>query len=85
MAALVLLIAAAAWTSARDERALDVDGPPAPRRSAPLRARPRSAILVVDHFEQVNVVAVGLAALALALVLVRLVLTFRENAAALRA
>ena len=74
-----LLIAAAAWTSARDERALDVQG--RPLLAVPLLcAATAIGVLVVDHFEQVNVAAVALAALALALVLVRLVLTFRENA-----
>jgi two-component system cell cycle response regulator len=74
-----LLIAAAAWTSARDERALDVQG--RPLLAVPLLCAVTAiGVLVVDHFEQVNVAAVALAALALALVLVRLVLTFRENA-----
>ena len=73
-----LLIAAAAWSSARDERSLDVEG--RPLLAVPLLcATTATGVLVVDHFEQVNLVAVGLAALALALVLVRLVLTFREN------
>ena len=37
-------------------------------------------ILVYDHFARLNLVAVGLAALTLLLVIVRLGLTFRENA-----
>ena len=73
-----LLIAAAAWSSARGERALDVEG--RPLLAVPLLcAATATGVLVVDHFEQVNEFAVFLATLAIALVLVRLVLTFREN------
>jgi diguanylate cyclase (GGDEF)-like protein len=73
-----LVIASAAWVEARHERRLDVTG-------RPLLAVPAVcallgiAILVVDHFARVNVLAVGLAAATLLLVIVRLVMTFREN------
>ena len=75
----MLLIATAAWISGRDERTLDVAG-------RPLLAVPvvcalgAIGIFVFDHFERVNVLALTLAAVALLLVVVRLVLTFRENA-----
>ena len=75
----MLLIASAAWVSARRERTLDVDG--RPLLAVPIVcALGAMGILVVDHFARVNVFAIGLAIAALALVLVRLVLTFRENA-----
>jgi two-component system, cell cycle response regulator len=73
-----LVIAAAAWIGARDERRLDIAGRPllvVPAVCALLGI----AILVVDHFARVNVLAVGLAAATLLLVIVRLVMTFREN------
>lgn len=73
-----LLIALAAWVDTSRERGLRVDG-------RPLLAVPAAcllvgtAILVVDHFAGVNLLAVLLAAASLVLVLVRLVFTFREN------
>jgi diguanylate cyclase (GGDEF)-like protein len=74
-----LLIAASAWTAVRGEATLEVEG-------RPLLAVPTVCalvgigILVVDHFDRLNVLAVALAAATLLLVLVRLVFTFRENA-----
>ena len=73
-----LLIAFAAWIDSSDERGFEIDG-------RPLLAVPAACalvaigILVVDHFAGVNVLAVGLAAGSLLLVLLRLVVTFREN------
>ena len=74
-----LLIAASGWIAVRDEASLEVEG-------RPLLAVPTICalvgvgILVVDHFDRLNVLAVALAATTLLLVLVRLVFTLRENA-----
>jgi diguanylate cyclase (GGDEF)-like protein len=74
-----LLIAAAAWVETRGERSLQLEG-------RPLLAVPAVCALVaimilgVDHFAGVNVIAAALAAGTLLLVLVRLAVTFRENA-----
>jgi diguanylate cyclase (GGDEF)-like protein len=74
-----LLIAGAAWVRTHDERHLRAEG-------RPLLAVPSVCalvaigVLVVDHFDTVNIVAVGLATLTLLLVIVRLAFTFRENA-----
>jgi diguanylate cyclase (GGDEF)-like protein len=74
-----LLIATAAWVRANDEKQLHTHG-------RPLLAVPAACalvaigILLYDHFAQLNVVAVGLATVTLLLVIVRLGLTFRENA-----
>ena len=74
-----LLIATAAWVSARHERALDVDG--RPLLAVPIAcALGATGILVFDHFTRVNILALTLATAGLVLVVVRLVLTFRENA-----
>jgi diguanylate cyclase (GGDEF)-like protein len=73
-----LLIAFAAWIDPSDERGLEIEG-------RPLLAVPAACalvvtgILVVDHFAGVNLLAVGLAAGGLLLVLLRLAITFREN------
>jgi two-component system, cell cycle response regulator len=74
-----LLIAAAGWVAVRGEARIDVKG-------RPLLAVPTAGalvgvgILVVDHFDRLNLFAVALAAATLLLVLVRLAFTFRENA-----
>ena len=74
-----LLIATAAWVETHDERYLRTHG-------RPLLAVPAACaliaigILVYDHFARLNVLAVGLAAATMLLVIVRLALTFRENA-----
>lgn len=73
----MLLLAAAVWQPPR-------------RMDVPLIGRPLLAtslvcaavglaILVVDHFHRLNLLAVGLAAATLAAVAIRLVFTFREN------
>ncbi len=74
----MLLIAGAAWMPDRTREALDVEG-------RPLLAVPAACaflatgILVYDHFARLNLLAIGLATATLALVVVRLALTFREN------
>ncbi len=75
----VLLIAAAGWVAARDEPGLQVEGRPLLAVPA-LCALVGIGILVIDHFNRVNVVAVALAATTLLMVLLRLAFTFRENA-----
>jgi two-component system cell cycle response regulator len=73
-----LLIAGAAWADERGERSLAIEG-------RPLLAVPAACalvsigILVYDHFQHVNLLAVILATVTLLLVVVRLVSTFREN------
>jgi diguanylate cyclase (GGDEF)-like protein len=74
-----LMIAAAAWVRTRDQRSLRTHGRPLLAVPA-VCALVAVTILVVDHFEKLNVVAVALAALTLVLVVVRLAYTFRENA-----
>jgi diguanylate cyclase (GGDEF)-like protein len=74
-----LLIAGAAWVRTHDERHLRAEG-------RPLLAVPSVCalvaigVLLADHFDTVNILAVALATLTLLLVIVRLVFTFRENA-----
>jgi hypothetical protein len=72
-----LLMAGAAWVT-RDDRTLDVKGRPLLAVPA-VCALAAMAILVVDHFAGINVLAVGFAAATLLLVVARLVVTFREN------
>jgi diguanylate cyclase (GGDEF)-like protein len=73
-----LLIAAAAWFGSRNERAFSVEG-------RALLAVPAfcallaTGILVYDHFERVNLLALVLATATLVLVVFRLAATFREN------
>jgi diguanylate cyclase (GGDEF)-like protein len=74
-----LLIAAAAWVGTRDERRLRIEGRPLLAVPA-VCALVAIAVLVVDHFGGVNLLAVGLATVTLLLVIVRLASTFRENA-----
>jgi diguanylate cyclase (GGDEF)-like protein len=74
----MLLIAASAWVNDRTRAGLGVEG-------RPLLAVPAvcaviaTGILVYDHFTRLNILAVVLATGTLALVIVRLALTFREN------
>ena len=73
-----LLIAAAAWVDDSDERALSLEGRPllaVPAACALLA----TGILVYDHFNRVNLIALGFAAATLLLVVLRLAVTFSEN------
>jgi diguanylate cyclase (GGDEF)-like protein len=76
--AAMLLIAGSAWMPDRTREGLDVDG-------RPLIAVPAvcavfaTGVLVYDHFVRLNILAIVLSAATLALVIVRLALTFREN------
>ncbi|HEY1316390.1 MAG TPA: diguanylate cyclase [Gaiella sp.] len=74
-----LLIATAAWVRTHDERHLHTHGRPLLAVPA-VCALAAIGILVYDHFARLNVVAVALAAFTLLLVIVRLALTFLENA-----
>jgi diguanylate cyclase (GGDEF)-like protein len=73
-----LLIAGAAWVDERDERRLTIEGRPLLAVPA-VCALASIGILVYDHFEHVNLLAVVLATATLLLVVLRLVSTFREN------
>lgn len=74
-----LLIASAAWVGTRGERSLQLEGRPLLAVPA-VCAVVAIAILVIDHFGGVNLIATILAAGTLVLVLGRLATTFRENA-----
>ncbi|MEX2421464.1 MAG: GGDEF domain-containing protein, partial [Actinomycetota bacterium] len=73
-----VLIAAAAWVGAQDERDLELGG-------RPLLAVPAfcgllaTGVLVYDHFSRTNLFTVGLATTTLVLVVLRLGFTFWEN------
>jgi two-component system cell cycle response regulator len=76
--AALLLIALAGWQDTRRAKTIDVSGRTflaVPAACCTLAV----SILVVDHFRRVNLLALSLAALALAGVLARLAITFREN------
>ncbi len=79
----LLLIAIAAWRDNDPDRVVDV-------RGRTLLAVPTACsvvavtLLVVDRFERLNLLAIGLATLTLAGVLTRLAVTFRENRNLLR-
>jgi diguanylate cyclase (GGDEF)-like protein len=74
----MLLVASAAWTPDRTREELEVEG--RPLLAVPVACALVSlGILVNDHFRTTNLLALTLAMLTLLLVLVRLVLTFREN------
>ena len=76
--AAMLLIASAAWTPDRTREELEVEG--RPLLAVPVACALVSiGVLVYDRFRTINVLALTLATLTLLLVLVRLVLTFREN------
>ena len=74
----MLLIAAAAWAADRSGAELDVEG-------KPLLAVPATCalgaigVLVYNNFNPVNLLAIGLATATLLAVVLRLVMTFREN------
>ena len=76
--AAMLLVASAAWAEDRSRHGLEVEG-------RPLLAVPAACaflatgILVYDHFNRVNVLAIGLATGVLLLVIARMTLTFSEN------
>ena len=74
-----LLMAGAAWVEGRGERRLRIEGRPLLAVPA-VCALVAIGVLVFDHFARVNVLAVGLAAGTLLLIIVRLAVTFRENA-----
>jgi two-component system cell cycle response regulator len=79
----LLLIAVAAWQDDGTDRVVDVRGRTmlvVPAICAVIGI----SLLVVDHFHRLNLLAVSLATLALAGVLTRLALTFRENRILLR-
>jgi two-component system, cell cycle response regulator len=74
----MLLIASSAWMPDRTRHGLEVEG--RPLLAVPLvGAVVATGILVYDHFTRLNILAVVLATTTLALVVVRLGLTFREN------
>ncbi|HEX4745381.1 MAG TPA: diguanylate cyclase [Gaiellaceae bacterium] len=76
--AAMLLVASSAWTTDRTREGLDVEG--RPLLAVPVAcAFVATGLLVYDHFIRVNVLAVALATATLALVVLRLVVTFREN------
>src|SRR4029078_998703 len=76
--AAMLLIAASAWVNDRTRAGLGVEGRPLLAVPA-ICAVIATGILVYDHFTRLNILAVVLATGTLALVIVRLALTFREN------
>jgi diguanylate cyclase (GGDEF)-like protein len=74
----MLLIASSAWMPDRTRHGLEVEG--RPLLAVPLVcAVVATGILVYDHFTRLNILAVVLATATLALLVVRLGLTFREN------
>ncbi len=74
----LLLIAASAWVNDRTRAGLTVEGRPLLAVPA-VCALIATAILVYDHFTRLNMLAIILATGTLALVVVRLAMTFREN------
>jgi two-component system cell cycle response regulator len=74
----MLLIASSAWMPDRTRAGLEVEGRPLLAVPA-ICALVATGILVYDHFTRVNLLAVILASATLALVVVRLAVTFREN------
>ena len=79
----LLLIGIAAWQDDGRDRTVDMRG--RQLLAAPtLCAFVAISLLIVDHFHRLNLVAIALATLALAGVLTRLALTFRENGNLLR-
>jgi two-component system cell cycle response regulator len=74
----LLLIAASAWVSDRTRAGLSVEGRPLLAVPA-VCAVVATSILVYDHFATLNILAIALSTGTLALVVVRLGLTFREN------
>ena len=76
--AALLLIAASAWVNDRTRAGLSVEGRPLLAVPA-VCALAATAILVYDHFNRLNMLAIVLASATLGLVIVRLAVTFREN------
>jgi two-component system, cell cycle response regulator len=76
--AALLLIAAAAWVDDRTRAGLHVEGRPLLAVPA-VCALVATGILVYDHFARLNLLAIVLATCTLALLVVRLAMTFREN------
>jgi diguanylate cyclase (GGDEF)-like protein len=76
--AALLLIAASAWVNDRTRAGLTVEGRPLLAVPA-VCALVATGILVHDHFTRLNILAIVLATGTLALVVVRLAMTFREN------
>jgi two-component system, cell cycle response regulator len=76
--AAMLLVAASAWVHDRTRQGLAVEGRPLLAVPA-VCAVVATGILVYDHFARLNILAIVLATCTLALVVVRLALTFREN------
>ena len=74
----LLLISASAWMPDRTREGLEVEGRPLLAVPA-VCALVATGILVYDHFTRLNLLAVVLASATLALVIVRLGVTFREN------
>ena len=74
----LLLIAASAWADDRSARELDVEGRPLLAVPATC-ALVATGILVYSSFSRVNLLAIVLATVTLLAVVLRLVLTFREN------
>ena len=76
--AALILIAVAAWQDDRRRRRIDVRGRALLAVPA-VCALAAAGVLTVDHFERVNLLAIGLALATLLCVLVRLGLVFRDN------
>ncbi len=74
----MLLIASSAWLPDRTREGLEVEGRPLLAVPA-VCAVVATGILVYDHFTRVNLLAIILASLTLAMVIARLAATFREN------
>jgi two-component system, cell cycle response regulator len=76
--AALLLIASSAWVNDRTRAGLHVEGRPLLAVPA-VCALVATSILVYDHFVRLNLLAIVLSTGTLALVVVRLAMTFREN------
>ena len=76
--AALLLVAASAWVGDRTRAGLSIEGRPLLAVPA-VCAVVATGVLVYDHFARLNILAIVLATGTLALVVVRLGVTFREN------
>ena len=74
----MLLVASSAWLPDRTREGLEVEGRPLLAVPA-VCALVATGILVYDHFTRLNLLAIILASLTLAMVIARLAATFREN------
>ena len=74
----MLLVASSAWLPDRTREGLEVEGRPLLAVPA-VCALVATGILVYDHFTRLNLLAIVLASLTLAMVIARLAATFREN------